>query len=150
MLGTDMKSSQVQLDLGLDATAPIQGITGAGPLGSAQLATARERGVVYTRPWVADLILDLAGYRAGEDLAARYVVEPSAGEGAFLVPMIRRLVASLAAHGRALDDARGSIRAYELDGVSAARAIELAERELLLHGANVREARELAEGWVTV
>jgi len=114
------------------------------------VAAKEPRGVVYTRPWVADLILDLAGYRADEDLAARYAVEPSAGEGAFLVPMVRRLLASLTVHGRKLSDARESIHAYELDADSAARAAQLVGRELREHGASMLEAREVAEGWVSV
>ncbi|MGH9307612.1 MAG: hypothetical protein ACRD0I_12125, partial [Acidimicrobiales bacterium] len=60
----------------------------------------KSRGVVYTKSWVVDLILDLAGYRPTADLAALYAVEPAAGEGAFLVPMIRRLLESIAIHGR--------------------------------------------------
>ena len=108
------------------------------------------RGVVYTRPWVADLILDLIGYRVEEDLAARYTVEPAAGEGAFLVPMVRRMIASVEAHGRKLSDASESIRAYELDADAAARAVALLTRELRSHGAGEREARELAKGWVRV
>ena len=96
------------------------------------------------------LILDLAGYRADQDLAARYVVEPSAGRGAFLVPMIRRLLESLAAQGRSLDEARESIRAYELDADSARHAVDLAVRELQKHGASTKEARLLAEGWIRV
>jgi hypothetical protein len=115
------------------------------------LAGAKEpRGVVYTRPWVAGLILDLAGYRADEDLTAQYAMEPSAGEGAFLVPMVRRLLASLAVHGRKLSDARESIRAYELDADPAAHAMELVVRELREQGAGALEARQLAEGWVSV
>ena len=147
-----MTASQAHLDLGIDVAAPAMGIAGAGPMEEPpRLAVAKEpKGVVYTRPWVVDLILDLVGYRAEEDLAALYAVEPSAGEGAFLVPMIRRLLASLEAHGRSLLDVRGSIRAYELDTDSAARAIKLAERQLRDHGATVREAADLAEGWVCV
>src|ERR1022692_521313 len=90
------------------------------------------RGVVYTKPWVADLILDLAGYRAAEDLAARYVVESSAGEGMFLIPMIRRLLASLAVHGRRLDDARQAIRAYELDAGAVTGDTQMGAPETLL------------------
>ena len=143
-----MTASQAHLDLGFDEPAPVQRTQETR---LSQLAAAREAGgVVYTQPWVVDLILDLAGYRADQDLAAGYVVEPSAGEGAFLVPMIRRLMASLAAHGRHLADARESIRAYELDADSARRAIGQAERELRQHGASAGEARDLAEGWVGV
>lgn len=108
------------------------------------------RGVVYTKPWVVDLILDLADYRPENDLAARYAVEPSAGEGAFLVPMVRRLLTSIGVHGRSLSDARPAIRAYELDAIAAARTIELIAEELQRWGASNTDAREIAQGWVTV
>jgi adenine-specific DNA-methyltransferase len=148
-----MTAFQMSLDLGLHDDV----VTGQPPSSAsgresprARPPTGETKGVVYTRPWVADLILDLAGYRAAEDLAARYAVEPSAGEGAFLVPMIRRLLASLAVHGRQLDDARQSIRAYELDAGSAARAVARAAGELVRHGASAELAREVAGGWVSV
>jgi len=38
------------------------------------------KGVVYTKPWVVDLILDLVGYRPEADLANLVAVEPAAGE----------------------------------------------------------------------
>ncbi len=114
-----MTAFQAHLDLGLDDPGPGRR---SGDARLPQLVAARESGgVVYTRSWVVDLILDLAGFRADLDLAARYAVEPSAGEGAFLVPTIRRLLASLPAHGRNLADARDAIRAYELNRRSAAR-----------------------------
>ena len=146
-----MTAVQSSLALGLDEE-PVTGQPSAALLPSlSSMQTATEsKGVVYTQPWVVDLILDLAGYRPDEDLAARYAVEPSAGEGAFLVPMVRRLLASLAAHGRDFSEAVGAIRAYELDAASAARAIGLVERELRQHGASTRGARELAAGWVSV
>jgi hypothetical protein len=98
-----MTASQAHLDLGFGEAPPVRSQDTRLP----QLAAAREpSGVVYTQTWVVDLILDLAGYRADQDLAARYAVEPSAGKGAFLGPMIRRLPASLPAHGRHLADAR--------------------------------------------
>src|SRR6266516_7974950 len=87
---------------------------------------AREaKGVVYTKPWVVDLILDLVGYRAEADLATLVAVEPAAGEGAFLVRMVRRLLASLQLHGRSLGDAKRALLAYELDGKASAWAREL-------------------------
>jgi hypothetical protein len=146
-----MTAFQLALDLGQvdqprTATPEVKAAVVDGLL---SLEPAKEpRGVVYTRRWVADLILDLAGYRPDQDLAALYVVEPSAGEGAFLVPMISRLLASLAVHGRELSDARNSIRAYELDADAASRAIGLAVGELVEHGASPSEAQKLAEGWV--
>ncbi len=148
-----MASFQEELDLGLTDPGLVADSDAVIPA-SAQLprtvSAMEPRGVVYTRRWIADLILDLAGYRPHEDLAERYVVEPSAGEGAFLVPIIQRLLESLAKHGRPLRDARYSIRAYELDAAAASRAVQLATAELLAHGASLPEARHLAQGWVTV
>ena len=45
-----------------------------------------EHGEVFTRRWVVDLILDLAGYTPDRDLAANAALEPACGSGAFLVP----------------------------------------------------------------
>jgi hypothetical protein len=39
-------------------------------------------GAVYTRPRIAELILNVAGYELGADLAAKFAVEPTVGEGA--------------------------------------------------------------------
>jgi hypothetical protein len=50
------------------------------------------KGVVYTKRWVVDLLLDLAGYTVDKNLIETLAVEPAAGEGAFLGPMIERLV----------------------------------------------------------
>ncbi len=146
-----MTAFQERLDLGLadELQAAGQAASVAMIDGMSRMVPAKEpKGVVYTRGWVVDLILDLAGYRPDQDLAERYVLEPSAGEGAFLVPVVRRLLASLAAHGRGLRDAEDSIRAYELDGDAAARAIGLVAHELIASGASPSEARRIAEGWV--
>src|SRR6266851_5223911 len=103
-----MTAFQGALDLGLAEAPSPRGAPGAKVAladGLPRLVPAKEpRGVVYTKPWVVDLILDLAGYRADQDLAARYAVEPAAGQGAFLVPMARRLIASVQGHGRKLSD----------------------------------------------
>ena len=141
-----MTASQVQLDLGLEL--PEAGPERKRTRLPGVSAALEPGGVVYTKSWVVDLILDLADYRPEADLAACYAVEPSAGEGAFLVAMIRRLVASARARGRSLADLKGSIGAYELDAGSASRAVILAVRELRRHGAGEREARDLAESWV--
>jgi hypothetical protein len=119
---------------------------------SVQLRLPAERevtkGVVYTKPWVVDLILDLVGYRPEADLATLVAVEPAAGEGAFLVPMVRRLLASLELHGRTIGDAKRALAAYELDGEASAWARELVVNELT--GARIarREAERTAARWI--
>src|SRR5947209_11692205 len=84
------------------------------------------RGVVYTKTWVVELLLDLADYRADENLVDAVAVEPAAGDGAFLGPMIKRLVASCRRLRRPLPDCRSSLVAYELDVTSADRARAMA------------------------
>jgi len=148
-----MTSLKAELDLGLtnaDRAADSVAVIPTSRQLPRAVSVTEPRGVVYTRRWIVELILDLAGYRPQEDLARRYVVEPSAGEGAFLVPIIERLLESLTKHGRPLLDAQDSIRAYELDPAAASHAIQLAMAEVVAHGASFSEAKRLAEGWVTV
>ena len=58
------------------------------------LPVQEKNGVVYTKPWVVELILDLAGYTEDADLVDCFAIEPAAGNGAFLIPMAQRLVTS--------------------------------------------------------
>ncbi len=41
-------------------------------------------------------------------------IEPSCGAGAFLVPMVERLIDSCQRHGRDLDEIGGALRAFDL------------------------------------
>ncbi|MCW5969636.1 MAG: Eco57I restriction-modification methylase domain-containing protein [Blastocatellales bacterium] len=94
------------------------------------------------------MILDLAGYTSGRDLAAFRAVEPAAGEGAFLTAMIRRLVESCRQNGQSLADCREAIFAYELDDHSAAAARGSILAELTNLGIPPALATRLAEAWV--
>jgi adenine-specific DNA-methyltransferase len=54
------------------------------PLNDPRPSPALEaKGVVYTKSWVVDLLLELAGYSAQSNLVDAIAVEPAAGEGAF-------------------------------------------------------------------
>lgn len=64
-------------------------------------------GEVFTRRWVVEFVLDLAGYDPRLDLANRLVVEPSCGSGAFLVPIVERLAESCRNRGVNLGDTGG-------------------------------------------
>jgi hypothetical protein len=63
------------------------------------ISPVREAGVVHTKPWLVELVLDLAGYLPEKRLAELVVLEPSAGDGAFLSALVRRLVESCARAG---------------------------------------------------
>ncbi|MGH9582900.1 MAG: Eco57I restriction-modification methylase domain-containing protein, partial [Bryobacteraceae bacterium] len=114
-----------------------------------RLATPPEaRGVVYTKRWVVDLLLDLAGYRSENDLVNTLAVEPAAGDGAFLGPMIDRLLDSCRRLGRPFSDCRNSLIAYELDDESAGRARSLAMGILAERGVTPPLAGQLAASWL--
>jgi len=77
-------------------------------------------GEVFTRRWVVDLILDLCGYTAEANLADMVLAEPACGGGAFLLPTVERLSASLRSHGLPLAAAGGAIRAWDLKASNVA------------------------------
>jgi hypothetical protein len=106
------------------------------------------KGVVYTKRWVVDLLLDLAGYTSGANLVDVVAVEPSAGDGAFLGRMIERLAVSCERQGRPIADCRGSLVAYELDETSAERARMLATGILVGRGVKDSAAKSLSDAWV--
>jgi hypothetical protein len=60
------------------------------------LATAgvEQRGAIFTRREVVDFILDLTGYTAEKPLLKMRLLEPSFGEGDFLIPAIERLLSA--------------------------------------------------------
>lgn len=127
------------------------------PLAFEKLPTAAPRlrsvvlepkGVVYTKVWVVELLLDLAGYRSDKDLVDAVAVEPAAGDGAFLGPMIERLIVSCRRLGRPLSDCAGSLVAYELDTASADRARALAVNILMERGVEKSVSQTLASSWV--
>jgi hypothetical protein len=105
-------------------------------------------GEVFTRSWVVELILDLCGYTPDKDLADLRVIEPACGSGAFLVPIVKRLVESACVHGRDLASTRPAVLARDVQAtnVSVSRA---ATREVLsAAGLDSRRAAGLARHWV--
>lgn len=105
-------------------------------------------GAVYTRTWVAELLLDLAGYSSLGNLVEARAVEPSAGEGAFLLPIVTRLLDSCRTQRRPWLDCLNSLRAYDVDAV----ALRQCRRKLLhlLQAADVSDidAEVLLNAWL--
>jgi hypothetical protein len=106
------------------------------------------KGVVYTKRWVVELLLDLAGYSSSANLVDVVAVEPAAGEGAFLRPMIERLLDSCQRLNRSVKECRSALVAYELDESSAERTRTLAVELLTSRDVEFSVANSLAQGWV--
>lgn len=105
-------------------------------------------GVVLTKPHVVSLILDLTGYTADRDLTQLSLLEPSCGEGAFLVPAVERLLASATDRGVDAGALRSAVVAFDVDPkhVDAARTAVAAV--LRKHGVCEPTTAALVEEWV--
>lgn len=108
-----------------------------------------EHGEVFTRRWVVELILDLAGYTADRDLSTMTAVEPSCGAGAFLGPMVERLLTSCRQHGSDIASATNAIRAFDVLEDNAEIARKGIVTQLIDGGVGPRDAESLASAWVT-
>lgn len=107
-----------------------------------------EYGEVFTREWVVDAILDLVGYTADRDLTKLRLVEPSIGSGAFLVPVVARLVQSAKLHGVELSSLSGRLFGLDLQH-GHVEACRLKITALLIEaGATSVEAEALAGSWL--
>lgn len=107
-----------------------------------------KNGVVYTRPWVVSLILDLAGYCAENDLATKIAVEPASGNGAFLLPMAQRLIESCRKFNRPLEQSLSALLSYELNETNSQTARLALSEILFAAGASVSTAESIASAWL--
>ena len=54
-------------------------------------ANGNAHGDVFTSPEIVRYMLDIVGYKASYNLSQVIVLEPSCGEGAFIIEIVRRL-----------------------------------------------------------
>ena len=105
-------------------------------------------GVVLTKPHIVDLILDLAGYKAGADLMSMKLLEPSCGHGAFLVPAVRRLMEAFRQSDGKLSDLNNAITAFDIDPEHVTKTKEVLSELVASYGYGVKESIALVNGWV--
>ncbi len=110
--------------------------------------TTAGHGEVFTRRWVVELFLDLAGYTAERDLASFVAVEPTCGAGAFLVPMIGRLAESCTRFGHDLRKVGRALEAYDLLTANVEASRQAVVQVLSVEGLPLQAAQQLAEQWV--
>jgi hypothetical protein len=104
-------------------------------------------GEVFTRRWVVDVLLNLAGYTPDRALAGLTLVEPACGSGAFLLPAVHRLVMSL--EGSSVDraDLADAVRAWDIQEPNVQRCRRAIVTMLAEHGYG-DDASWLAARWV--
>ncbi len=118
------------------------------------LATAgiEARGAIFTRKEVVDFILDLSGYTADRPLHELRLLEPSFGDGDFLLPAIARLIESAKRHkipardmGRVLS---GAIRGVELHEATFFKAQAATLRLLRSSDVDAAQCAQLINAWL--
>jgi len=114
-------------------------------------AGIEERGAIFTKREVVEFILDLVGYAADRPLHQMRLLEPSFGDGDFLLIVIERLLTAWKIHKgksdpvKALSDA---IRAVELHHGSFAVTREKVIALLQSEGIGSKAAMTIADQWL--
>jgi len=120
------------------------------PTGRIETADPNERGAVFTRREVVDFILDLTGYTADKPLHMMRALEPSFGEGDFLLPAIERLLDAWETDGRPDIHATlaNAIIAVELHNGSYTKTRDRLLDLLTSRGIGLTAARRLTAKWL--
>jgi hypothetical protein len=114
-------------------------------------SSGRERGAIYTRQETVDFILNLVGYLPDRPLHQYTLLEPSFGNGDFLVRAVERLLTSYcASHGldSAVDDLRNAIVGIEIDAGAAAETVERLTELLSRFGFEKEQICSLLGAWL--
>jgi hypothetical protein len=111
-----------------------------------------EKGAVFTRPEVVDFILDLVGYTENEPLDQRKILEPSFGDGEFLIPITRRLISCYTCRPnhrhRAAEDLGDCVRAVELTEAAFEDTRERLKTTLLDAGLPLSDVHFIVDRWL--
>ena len=112
---------------------------------------ADERGAVFTRREVVDFVLDLSGYTVDKPLHRMRLLEPSFGDGDFLLPAVERLLQAWRNSGDVAAPIKAlarCVRAVELHGDSVVRTRAALVVLMAQHGVDAKAATALADTWL--
>lgn len=108
-------------------------------------------GAVFTKREVAEFMLDMAGYTPDQPLHQIRLLEPSFGAGDFLLPAVKRLLASwrqFGVEGRLADQLGHAIRAVELHRGTFEATRNRLLAQLTEAGVASQAATTLADQWL--
>ncbi|MCT2977625.1 hypothetical protein EFN79_02370 [Propionibacterium freudenreichii] len=109
----------------------------------------KARGAIFTRPAVVDFMLDLIGYTPDKPLHQMRILEPSFGDGRFVLHAVDRLVEAWR-QGGGTDplELRGALLAVELDPETFTPFHRALQRHLVRGGFTSIEAKGLTDSWL--
>lgn len=113
-------------------------------------AGSEARGAIFTKREVVDFIFDLTGYSPAKPLHKMRLLEPSFGDGAFLLPAIERLLVAWQRAGEPepISSLANAVRAVELHAETFLQVKDAIVTHLLGAGITARAANELAQIWL--
>lgn len=105
-------------------------------------------GEVFTQRWVVEAILDLVGYTPDKDLATKLIIEPSIGSGAFIAPIVERLLDSAERHKRSATDIKRSLFGIDLQTTHVTTCTRIVNSLLKAYNYTDQEADMLTSNWL--
>lgn len=120
-----------------------------------EMATARmaessieKRGAIFTRREVVDFILNLAGYTVDRPLHEQRLLEPSFGNGDFLLAAVERLLTSWRDSGVSASALKDAVRAVELHHATFQKTRKLLGDLLSREGLTTQIQAVLLDKWL--
>ncbi|KPV45666.1 Eco57I restriction-modification methylase domain-containing protein [Alicyclobacillus ferrooxydans] len=109
-------------------------------------------GAVYTNPEVVNLILDLVGYTVDKPLFTQRLLDPSAGDGAFLIQAVSRLLSSYKKRNGSIRDTvealSSCIRGIEINPQAQGLCKQNLKTVMSSHGLTNIEITQLLDKWL--
>ncbi len=130
----------IQLDI------PLPGVEALDAVHYWAESAGETRGEVYTKPEVAGFILDLVGWRVGQNLLSKRLLEPSCGSGDFLIPALQRLLQD--SPDATAADLKSCLRAVEVNRAAYDILKQRVNTELERAGFSSPEIQALTEAWL--
>jgi hypothetical protein len=78
-------------------------------------ANGKEHGTVFTKPEVVNFILDSVNMFSGKHFGMKKILDPAVGEGAFIMPIIKKLLENFKGDKEKIKFCLQNISAYEID-----------------------------------
>ncbi len=131
----------------LDEVCPIT--TAVNALANA--GGVEERGAIFTKREVVEFILDLCGYTSDRDLTLIGILEPSFGDGDFLMPTLDRLLTAWRrkpSSRSAFDQLKNCLRGVELHRETYFRTKASVVARLVGEGIAASTAEALVNEWL--
>ena len=114
-------------------------------------SSLEQRGAIYTKREVVEFILDLVGYTVDQPLTSFRLLEPSFGDGDFMLPAVERLLAAAQreSDGLGVERLAPAIRGVELHRKTFEGARQALGTLMMGQGVAQKDTEALLETWLT-